>query len=76
MNLDGLKVAVLVTDGYEPSELTEPVAALQQAGATTTIISNHTARSPGRPRPIPPRSTSPSTRPMRGSSTHCSSPAA
>ncbi len=41
MNLDGLKVAVLVTDGYEPSELTEPVAALRDAGASTTIISNH-----------------------------------
>jgi protease I len=41
MNLDGLKVAVLVTDGYEPSELTEPVAALRDAGATTTIVSDH-----------------------------------
>jgi len=41
MNLDGLNVAVLVTDGYEPSELTEPVAALREAGASTTIISNH-----------------------------------
>jgi protease I len=41
MHLDGLKVAVLVTDGYEPSELTEPVAALNDAGADVTIVSDH-----------------------------------
>jgi protease I len=41
MNLDGLRVAILVTDGYEPSELTEPRRALEDAGASTTIISNH-----------------------------------
>jgi protease I len=41
MKLDGLKVAVLVTDGYEPSELTEPVAALRGAGADVTIVSDH-----------------------------------
>lgn len=41
MQLDGLKVAVLVTDGYEPSELTEPVAALRDAGADVTIVSDH-----------------------------------
>ena len=41
MHLDGLKVAVLVTDGYEPSELTEPVAALRDAGANVTIVSDH-----------------------------------
>ena len=41
MHLDGLKVAVLVTDGYEPSELTEPVAALREAGANVTIVSDH-----------------------------------
>lgn len=41
MKLDGLKVAVLVTDGYEPSELTEPTAALREAGAKVTIISDH-----------------------------------
>lgn len=41
MRLDGMKVAVLVTDGYEPSELTEPMRALREAGAATTIISNH-----------------------------------
>ncbi len=41
MQLDGLKVAVLVTDGYEPSELTEPVSALRGAGADVTIVSDH-----------------------------------
>lgn len=41
MHLDGLKVAVLVTDGYEPSELTEPMRALREAGAEPVIISNH-----------------------------------
>jgi protease I len=41
MKLDGMKVAVLATDGYEPSELTEPVAALRDAGAGVTIISDH-----------------------------------
>ena len=41
MQLDGLKVAVLVTDGYEPSELTEPMRALREAGAEPTIVSDH-----------------------------------
>lgn len=41
MKLDGLRVAILVTDGYEPSELTEPRRALEEAGASTMIISNH-----------------------------------
>ncbi len=41
MQLDGLRVAVLVTDGYEPSELTDPVVALRDAGADVTIVSDH-----------------------------------
>ena len=41
MQLDGLKVAVLVTDGYEPSELTEPMRALRDAGAEPVIVSDH-----------------------------------
>lgn len=41
MQLDGLKVAVLVTDGYEPSELTEPIRALRDAGAEPVIVSDH-----------------------------------
>lgn len=38
-NLQDKKVAVLVTDGFEESEFTEPIAALQQAGATVEVIS-------------------------------------
>jgi protease I len=38
-NLNGLKVAILVTDGFEQVELTEPRKALDQAGARTQIVS-------------------------------------
>ena len=48
MQLDGLKVAVLVTDGYEPSELTEPMRALREAGAEPTVVSNHDGRIKGK----------------------------
>jgi protease I len=48
MQLDGMKVAVLVTDGYEPSELTEPMRALRDAGATATIVSNHDGQITGK----------------------------
>lgn len=37
--LEGLKVAILVTDGFEQAELTEPRKALDQAGAATKIVS-------------------------------------
>lgn len=37
--LDGLRVAILVTDGFEQAELTEPRLALDQAGAITQIVS-------------------------------------
>jgi protease I len=37
--LDGKKVAILVTDGFEQVELTEPKKALEEAGATTQIVS-------------------------------------
>ncbi|HEY1016809.1 MAG TPA: type 1 glutamine amidotransferase domain-containing protein [Herpetosiphonaceae bacterium] len=36
--LSGKKIAILVTDGFEQVELTEPKAALEQAGAETHII--------------------------------------
>lgn len=39
--LEGLRVAILVTDGFEQSEFTGPRDALQQAGASTTVISTH-----------------------------------
>jgi len=38
-DLTGMKVATLVTNGYEQVELEQPRAALQQAGATTRVIS-------------------------------------
>ena len=38
-NLHGLKVAILVTDGFEQVELTEPKNALDEAGAETLIVS-------------------------------------
>lgn len=37
--LKGLNVAILVTDGFEQVELTEPRRALDEAGATTRIVS-------------------------------------
>ena len=38
-SLKGLKVAILVSDGYEQVELTEPRTALDEAGANTQIVS-------------------------------------
>ena len=38
-NLNGKKVAILVTDGFEQVELLEPKKALEQAGARTQIVS-------------------------------------
>jgi len=37
--LTAFRVAVLATDGFEESELTEPVKALRDAGAVVTILS-------------------------------------
>ena len=37
--LKGLSVAILVTDGFEQVELTKPRKALDEAGATTKIVS-------------------------------------
>ena len=37
--LDGLKVAILVTDGFEQVEMTEPRKALDEAGAETQLVS-------------------------------------
>lgn len=38
-NLNGLKVAILVTDGFEQVEEVEPRKALDQAGAETCLVS-------------------------------------
>lgn len=37
--LNGLKVAILVTDGFEQVEMTEPRKALDEAGAETQLVS-------------------------------------
>jgi len=37
--LEGMKVAILVADGFEQVELTEPKKALEEAGATIQIVS-------------------------------------
>src|SRR5437763_3676403 len=37
--LQGMRVAILVTDDFEQAELAEPKKALEQAGATAKIIS-------------------------------------
>src|SRR5207248_1055185 len=39
--LDGLRVAALTTDGFEEAVLTEPVRALQAAGAQVEIVAPH-----------------------------------
>jgi protease I len=43
-NLEGLKVAILVDDGFEQVELVEPRKALDQAGAETRIVSPKSER--------------------------------
>ena len=36
--LEGKKIAILVTHGFEQSEMTEPKKALENAGAKTFVI--------------------------------------
>lgn len=38
-SLDGLRVAIILSDDFEQSEMTEPRKALEQAGATIVLIS-------------------------------------
>lgn len=38
-SLNGFRIAILATDGFEQVELTEPRKALDQAGATTEVVS-------------------------------------
>jgi protease I len=45
--LDGLKVAVLATDGFEQSELEKPMAALKAAGAEVEVVSLEMGQSQG-----------------------------
>lgn len=39
MSLNGFRVAILVADGFEQVEMTEPRKALEHAGAKTTLVS-------------------------------------
>jgi len=39
--LKGKKVAILVADGFEQVELTEPKKALEEAGAQALIVAPH-----------------------------------
>lgn len=41
-HLTGKRVAILATNGYEDSELTEPISALEGAGAEAVIVSPET----------------------------------
>jgi protease I len=45
--LSGLHVAILVTDGFEQVEFTEPRAALEQQGALTKVISSKRSKVQG-----------------------------
>ncbi len=45
--LQGKKVAILVTDGFEQSELMEPRKALDEAGAKTVVVSPNEGRVKG-----------------------------
>lgn len=47
MKLDGRRVAVLATDGFEQSELLEPRRALEEMGALVEVISPHPGRIQG-----------------------------
>lgn len=46
-NLSGKKIAILASDGFEQSELIKPRQALDQAGATTEVISPKTGEIKG-----------------------------
>jgi protease I len=46
-DLTNLRVAVLATDGFEEAELTEPVRALREAGATVDVMAPHDGKIQG-----------------------------
>lgn len=45
--LDGKRVAILATDGFEQVELLEPREALEQAGARTQVVAPHSGQIKG-----------------------------
>jgi protease I len=46
-NLDNQRIAILVANGFEQVELTEPKKALEQAGVTTDIVSPESGKVKG-----------------------------
>ena len=46
--LQDMKIAILVTDGFEQVELTEPRKALEQAGAQVRVVSPAKGKPSGR----------------------------
>ena len=46
-NLDNQRIAILVANRFEQVELTEPKKALEQAGATTDIVSPESGKVKG-----------------------------
>lgn len=46
-NMQGKRIAILATDGFEQVELMEPKKALEQAGAKTEVISPHSGEIQG-----------------------------
>ena len=44
MSIAGKRVAILVEEGYEDSELTGPLQGLQAAGAIVSLVAPHAAR--------------------------------
>jgi len=43
-DLSNMHVAVIATDGFEESELTQPIQALKEAGAQVDVVSNHSGQ--------------------------------
>jgi protease I len=43
-SLDGLKVAIIATDGVEQREILEPIKALREAGAVVTVVAPKSAQ--------------------------------
>ncbi len=41
VNITGLRVAILITDGFEQVEMLKPREVLDQAGAKTSIVSSN-----------------------------------
>ena len=44
MSIAGKRIAILVEDGFEDSELTGPLEGLRTAGATVSLVAPHAAR--------------------------------